>query len=126
MNPETQSSPRIVDLSWGRMEIAGVGTGKDFKLWPGGGRPWDWGETGTHHVPGIQPADVEELLDHGSRTVVLSRGMLRRLKTCPETLELLERRGIDVRVEETSAAAGTYNSLAARGEPVGGLFHSTC
>lgn len=123
---ETRSSPRIVNLSWGRMEIDGVGIGKDFKLWPGGGRPWDWRETDTHHVPGIQPADVEELLDHGSRTVVLSRGMLRMLQTCSETLELLERRGIAVRIEETSAAAETYNSLAARGEPVGGLFHSTC
>jgi hypothetical protein len=126
MNPEIRPSPRIVNLSWGRMEIDGVGTGKDFKLWPGGGRQWNWRETDTHHVPGIQPADVEELLDHGSRTVVLSRGMLLMLQTCPETLELLKRRGIDVRVEETSAAADTYNNLAVRGEPVGGLFHSTC
>ncbi|HZD53892.1 MAG TPA: Mth938-like domain-containing protein [Woeseiaceae bacterium] len=126
MNPEILPSPRIVNLSWGRMEVEGAGTGKDFKLWPGGGREWDWRETGTHHVPGIQPADIEELLDRGSRTVVLSRGMLRRLQTCPETLELLDRRGIDVRVEETNAAADIYNRLAARGEPVGGLFHSTC
>jgi hypothetical protein len=119
-------SPQILNLSWGRMEIAGVGTGKDFKLWPGGGREWDWRETNTHHVPGIQPVDVRELLDHGSRTIVLSRGMLRMLQTCPETLELLQHRGIAVHVEETSAAAGIYNRLAVGGEPVGGLFHSTC
>ena len=49
-----------------------------------------------------------------------------RLQTCPETLTLLERRGIDVRVEDTTAAAEIYNELATRGEPVGGLFHSTC
>jgi hypothetical protein len=41
------------------MEIDGLGKGKDFKLWPGGGRPRDWRETGTHQVPGIQPADVQ-------------------------------------------------------------------
>jgi hypothetical protein len=124
MPPET--SPRIVALSWGRMEVDGIGAGKDFKLWPGGGREWDWRETNTHHVPGIQPADIEELLDHGSRTIVLSRGMLRMLHTCPETLAVLEQQNIDVRIEETGAAAETYNLLAARGDPVGGLFHSTC
>ena len=47
------------------------------------------------------------------------------LHTCPETLALLEERGIEVRVEETRAAVALYNELAAT-EPVGGLFHSTC
>lgn len=126
MQRDTSPSPRILTLSWGRMEIEGIGTGKDFKLWPGGGRAWDWRETNTHHVPGIQPADIEELLDHGSRTIVLSRGMLRMLQTCPETLARLEHERVDVRVEETKKAARTYNELAARGKAVGGLFHSTC
>ena len=40
------------------MEVEGLGSGKDFKLCPGGGRQWDWGETNTEHVPGIQPADL--------------------------------------------------------------------
>lgn len=126
MSVEDLRSPRIARISWGRMEIAGVGAGKDFKLWPGGGREWDWRETGTRHVPGIQPADIEELIEHGSETVVLSRGMLLMLRTCPETLALLERRRIPVQVAETKAAAEIYNRLAAAGEPVGGLFHSTC
>lgn len=119
-------SPRIEHLEWGRMRIAGVGIGKDFKLWPGGGREWNWRETGTRHVPGIQPSDVEELLDRGIRTLVLSRGMLLRLETAPETLALLEREGIEVRVAETREAASIYNQLAASGVAVGGLFHSTC
>ena len=120
------ASPRIETLSWGRMEIPGVGTGKDFKLWPGGGRPWDWSETGTHHRPGIQPADVAELLEHGCKVIVLSRGMLLMLGTCRETIDLLRQRAVAVHVHETREAARLYNELAARGEPVGGLFHSTC
>jgi NAD(P)-dependent dehydrogenase (short-subunit alcohol dehydrogenase family) len=44
---------------------------------PGGGREWNWLETGTHHNPGIQIAEVEELLEHGAGVVVLSRGMSR-------------------------------------------------
>ena len=108
------------------MVVAGVGAAKDFKLWPGGGRPWDWRETDTHHVPGIQPADVEELLDHGAATIVLSRGMLLMLHTCTETLALLKRRRVSVRVAGTTAAVTHYNDLARSGEAVGGLFHSTC
>ena len=126
MSKQEVSSPRINELSWGRMAIDGVGTGKDFKLWPGGGREWDWTETGTHHVPGIQPADVEELLANGSQAVVLTRGMLRRLHTCSQTMSFLETKGIDVYVAETKKAAQIYNDLVSRGEAVGGLFHSTC
>ena len=119
-------SPMVSQLSWGRMEIDGIGVGKDFKVWPGGGREWNWRETDTHHVPGIQPADVMELLDKGSQTLVLSRGMLRMLQTCRATLELLEERKIPVHVAETKGAVKIYNDLASKGEAVGGLFHSTC
>ena len=59
-------SPRIAHLSWGRLEVEGHPTFKDAKLFPGGARAWDWRETGTEHVPGIQSADVEELLEHGA------------------------------------------------------------
>ena len=121
----SERSPAIVQVSWGRMEIEGLGSGKDWKLWPGGGREWDWNETGTRHVPGIQPADVLELLEHGAQVIVLSRGMQLVLRTCPETLELLAQRGLRVHVEETSAAVKLYNELAPR-EKVAGLFHSTC
>jgi hypothetical protein len=107
------------------MEVDGLGSGRDFKLYPGGGREWDWTETNTHHVPGIQPADVEELLQHGSQVVVLTRGMQLVLQTCPETLQLLRDRGIAVHVEETRAAVELYNRLAET-HLVGGLFHSTC
>jgi len=125
MDKNTPRSPRINRISWGRMEVEDVGIGKDFKLYPGGGREWDWSETNTRHVPGIQPSDVEELLAKGSEVVVLTRGMQLVLRTCPETLRLLQDRGIRVYVEETKAAVDLYNKLAEK-EAVGGLFHSTC
>ncbi|MGH9762729.1 MAG: hypothetical protein ACREDR_38155 [Blastocatellia bacterium] len=55
MTDKLTHSPRINHISWGRMEVEGIGSGKDFKLYPGGGREWNWNETGTQHVPGIQP-----------------------------------------------------------------------
>lgn len=125
MRSEVAQSPRIRHISWGRMEVDGLGTGRDFKLYPGGGRAWDWAETGTHHKPGILPADVQELLDHGATTVVLSRGMERQLHTSPEARQILADRGIAVYIEETRAAVDLYNRLAET-ELVGGLFHSTC
>jgi len=123
---ESERSPRINRIAWGLMEIEGGGAGRDFKLFPGGGREWDWAETNTHHVPGIQIADVQELLDKGSEFVVLTRGMQLVLQTCPEVLELLEQLKIPVVVEETRAAVESYNRCVARGQRVGGLFHSTC
>ena len=119
-------SPRIEAVDWGRMTVAGLGSGKDFKLWPGGGRAWDWRETGTRHLPGIQPADVEELLEHGATEIVLSRGMLLALQLCDETRELLEQRGVTLHHHETREAVRVYNQRADQGVAVGGLFHSTC
>ena len=122
---DKSQSPRISHLSWGRLEVEGQGAFKDAKLFPGGAREWDWRETGTRHVPGIQAADLRELLEHGVEVVVLSKGMLERLQVCPETLELLKRKGIPAHVLPTEDAVRLYNELAAE-QKVGGLFHSTC
>src|SRR5438874_12845462 len=109
---ESQASPKISTLSWGRMAVEGVGEAKDFKLWPGGGRAWDWNETGTRHEPGIQPSDVQELLDRGSEVVVLGRGHDLALRAAPDTLDLLRQAGVTVHIEETAAAVDRYTELA--------------
>lgn len=118
-------SPRIEHVSWGRVETADGGRYKDAKCWPGGSRAWDWRETGTGHVPGIQPADVAELVANGARVVVLSRGMWKALRVKRDTLDELEARGVRAEVLPTEEAVARYNELA-EAEPVGGLFHSTC
>jgi hypothetical protein len=119
-------SPRIRHLAWGRIEVEGEEAPyKDAKLWPGGSREWDWNETGTRHEPGIQPSDVQELIAHGARTIVLSRGVQRRLQVHPDTLEMLGEKGIVTHVLPTGEAVRLYNELR-EGEAVGGLFHSTC
>jgi len=120
-----ERSPKILDLSWGRMEVDGLGVEKDWKLHPGGARAWDWSETGTRHVPGIQVADVEELLAHGATVVVLSLGMDRQLHVHQATLRYLEERSVEVHVLETREAVKVYNDLA-EDNALAGLFHSTC
>jgi hypothetical protein len=71
-------------------------------------------------------ADVKELLENGARAVALTRGMELVLQTCPETLEYLRARGVQVHVAETNEAAQIYNQLVEQGDAVAGLFHSTC
>jgi hypothetical protein len=95
-------------------------------MWPGGGRVWDWRETGTDHQPGILCADVTELLNHEPELVILSRGRQGRLNVSPETLSLLERHGVPVVRDKTNTALTTYNRLAGEGRRVAGLFHTTC
>lgn len=121
-----RTGPRITDLSWGRLEVEGRNESyRDAKLFPGGSREWDWNETGTRHQPGIQPADVEELLERGAEIVVLSKGIHERLQIRPETLRLLEDHGVTAHVLQTEEAVQQYNELREEYR-VGGLFHSTC
>lgn len=127
MATTVHSSPRITHLSWGRLEVEGRDAAfKDAKLWPGGGRAWDWNETGTRHAPGIQPADAKELLEHGAEIVILSTGINERLQVPPHTVDALEEHGVEVEVLQTERAVERYNELQAAGEAVSGLFHSTC
>lgn len=117
-------SPRITNLAWGRLEVEG-GVFKDAKLFPGGARAWDWNETGTRHEPGIQPGDVEELLERGTTAVVLSKGFYGRLGVTPEALQMLEDRGVAAHVRQTEEAIALYNELRET-QKVGALIHSTC
>jgi hypothetical protein len=118
-------SPRIERADWGSVTVEPGGRFRDVKLFPGGAREWDWGETGTHHSPGVRPADVLELVERGARVLVLSRGRLGRLGVAQETLDLLAEQGVEVHMCRTEAAVDLYNRLR-RDRPVGALIHSTC
>lgn len=119
-------SLRILSFSWGKMEVELLGRGKDFKLWVGGGRPWDWAEHGTSHGRGVQPGDVEELIEHGCRVIIFTTGRLNRLKENPETVRVVRNKGVEVKVVGTKEGVRLYNEYVEKGVAVGGLFHSTC
>ena len=125
---QTQIS-EITHISWGKIEVVANSTKhafKDCKVWSGGAREWNWQETGTRHQPGIQPADIQEILDKRIEVMILSRGMDLMLHTCPETETLLQERNIPYHIEETKTAVVLFNQLAREGKRVGGIFHSTC
>jgi hypothetical protein len=119
----------ITDLSWGNMEVSIDGEKrhfKDCKVWPGGAREWRWDETGTHHNPGIQPADIEEVLTYEIEAIVMGRGQLGRLNVSAETEAVLREQGVVYHIEKTQKAVALFNELSRAGKRVGGLFHSTC
>jgi hypothetical protein len=118
-------SPRVTNVSWGRLRIEGHGSFKDAKLFPGGAKEWDWRESGTSHSAGIRPSDVEELLELGAEVLVLGTGMYGRLRIGTDTLRLLEERAVTYHQLRTSEAIELYNKLRET-EEIGGLFHSTC
>lgn len=121
------ASPKITSIKWGNTSLSGeLSAGKDYKLYPGGGRPWDWNETGTRHSPGIQVADVKELVENGAAEIVLSQGMQLQLKVQDETVRWLDDQGVKTHIAETRAAVEIYNQLVEAGVKVGGCFHSTC
>lgn len=118
-------SPTIDELRWGSVATE-VGRFRDAKLWPGGGRGWDWNETGTSHVPGVQASDVAELLEHGARIIVLGCGQHERLQVTDDALDHIRAAGAEAEILESNAAVTRYNELVRQGEHVGALVHSTC
>lgn len=118
-------SPAIIKHSWGEIIIEGFPPFKDVKLFPGGARNWDWQETGTRHANGIQPGDVAELLDQGAKIVILSSGVMGRLKVNQTTIQLLEKRGVKIHIHRTAKAIKVYNELR-ENNLIGALIHSTC
>ncbi|XP_074497143.1 mth938 domain-containing protein isoform X2 [Sebastes fasciatus] len=109
------------------MKVKGCSSGyKDCKVWPGGSRAWDWRETGTDHHPGVQPADLEEVLKKGIDLLVIGRGMSEALQVPSATLDFVKQKGVDVKVLQTEKAVAEYNKLVGQGAKVGGVFHSTC
>jgi len=118
-------SPKVVNRSWGAIEVEGFPIFKDVKLFPGGCVEWNWRDTGTEHSTGIQYTDVEDLIDNGSKVIILSRGVLGRLKIQKGLVNKLESDGFAVHVLKTKEAIKFYNNLS-KSELVGALIHTTC
>src|SRR5260370_40343871 len=109
MMQTSNHSPRIKHVSWGRHEIEGEAEPyKDAKLFPGGSCEWNWLETGTRHKPGIRIAGVQELLEHGSTVVVLSRGTAECLQFPRHALRFLKEAAIAAHRLPTRDAAALH------------------
>ena len=121
-----QKSPEILSFSWGEILIDGYEKPfKDSKLFPGGAREWNWNETGTDHIRGVQLEAIEELLSKGAEIIIISKGMLNRLRLSKKAREFLESNKIPYFYLNTKKAIEKYNLLSSE-KPVGALIHTTC
>lgn len=118
-------SPAIESFKWGSVTTAEGNSYKDVMLYPGGSREWDWNRTGTSHVPGILPEDVQFLLDRDAEVIILSKGVNERLRTSDKTFNLLKEKNIPYYQLQTEKAIERYNKLC-KEKAVGALIHSTC
>lgn len=120
--------PFIEHIQWGEITVKNNGntiTYRDVKLWPNQSREWNWKETGTRHNPGIQIADIQELIDKVD-VVILTRGIDLVLQVPQETIDYAKQQGKEVHVGQTEDMVKLYNELVEQGKKVGGVFHSTC
>jgi hypothetical protein len=116
----------------------------DFKIWPTGSESWNWraGRTCNHavstrHAPGIQVADVVDLIDDAD-IFILSQGVDGDLLVQELTVKYLEAKGKTVyclptikesKIKGTIAkesAIDLYKKLANEGKRVAALIHATC
>ena len=130
----TQAACKLPQLTqvWGSVTcVYADGTAhrfKDAKVYPGRCEAWDWDANvpPTRHQPGIQVADIREVLATDVEFVVLSKGVNGKLECQPSVLEACKAADVEVIHELTPVAVQRFNELAAAHRRVGGVFHSTC
>ena len=117
----------ILKVVWGEITTFDGSVFKDCKLKGIISTEWNWALTNTHHNPGIQITDLQDLIDENTTTVILSRGMKDVLKTMPETFVFLKEKGLTVHHLKTPDAVVMYNLLVKDlGTSLVALIHSTC
>jgi len=120
--------PIISQLNWGVVKVRHKGDTlffKDAKLYPGGATAWDWSKTGTHRNPGIQYADVHEILRANVEVIILTKGQNFGLEVSDELVTRIEEEGVTVHVSETREGVRIYELYREVGVRVGILIHST-
>ena len=115
----------ITSFRWGQIIDSSGRTFKDARLFPGGAEEWDWRKTGTRHDPGIQAADLSDLLAMKPDVVILSRGMDLVLQVPQTTIDFARSHAVTVLVLQSEQAVAEYNRRISK-ERVVALVHSTC
>lgn len=118
---------KIIDrIEWGNITVkADSFSFKDVIIHNDSVEEWDWKKTGTKHDPGIQIADLIQIIDKIDH-IVLSTGFKNQLRVQDNTLNYIKFKKKNYYVLNTEEAVKKYNQLARAGHRVGALIHSTC
>jgi hypothetical protein len=121
----SQANLSIASFCWGQVVDSSGRTFRDARLFPGGVEEWDWRKTGTRHDPGIQIADLADLIETEPDVVILSRGVDLVLQVPQATIDFARGRVATVLVLQSEQAVAEYNRRIVN-ERVVALVHSTC
>jgi hypothetical protein len=113
---------RIDSYSFGKMIIDNREFTKDVVLFPDHVfSPW-WRKEGHY----LEISDLpEDLLSENPEGVVIGTGYSEGMKVSPEIENLFKSKGMELIIEDTTHAFGTYNNLKDNKKMVA-LFHLTC
>lgn len=112
----------IEQYSFGSITISGKRYTSDLKIINGQVYP-DWWRKSGHSV---DVEDVADILDAEPDYLVIGSGSSGLMKVSDRLRQHLADCGIEVIVEPTSDAIGTFNQICADGKNVTGGFHLTC
>lgn len=124
----------IASCEWGRITVVNeksnqITSHRDCRIHPMGCEEWDWCKSNTHHQPGIQFSDIEDLLQvHPNVTnVILSMGMKNALNIHPNTIHTMQQKypKVNLHTLTTMDAVALYQKLY-KTHLVIALLHSTC
>lgn len=113
--------PCIQDYRFGRMVVDGQAYTRDLILLPDRVLANWWREEGHS----LSIADLQEVVAAAPEVLVIGSGAYGMVKVPRETVEALERAGIEVHIARTGAAWQLYNELRER-KRTAGAFHLTC
>src|SRR4051794_5779914 len=94
----------IASFRWGQILDTSGRTFKDARLFPGDVEEWDWRKTGTRHDPGIQIADLKDLVALKPDVVILSRGVDLVLQVPQATIDFARSHAAQVLVLQSEEA----------------------
>ena len=104
------------EQSEGRIQVSFLGEKSiyaDAIIWPIGHKNWDWNLSDTHHDPGIQLSNVQELvIDYECNFVILSKGFDNILQTSNEAINWLETNKINYAILNSLDAIELYNDFS--------------
>jgi len=112
---------RVTAYSFGNISINGAPYTSDVIVFQDRVNGSWWRKQGHY----LQPADLEEVVAARPQAVVIGTGHSGMMQVPSDTVEFLERKGIEVHVSKTGKAVDVFNRLAGEKLTVG-AFHITC
>ena len=112
----------ITEFSFGRIVADRQICNNDIKIVQGRLVP-DWWRKSGHSV---EIEDVQDALDTDPEILVIGKGQPGYMRVTESLQEHLEKKGIELTVEQTSDAIQTFSRLMQQGRQVSGGFHVRC